>query len=76
MSVPVLIRAHDLYCAKIGDAATVPADRTVTPPAPEMVTTPAPLLRTVMTVPTGKATDAFVGIVRVEADALDRVTRT
>ena len=33
-------------------------------------------VQSVITVPTGKATEALVGIVKVEADALDRVMRT
>ena len=42
----------------------------------EIVTAPAPLLSNVRHVPTGKATEALVGMVRVEADALDRVIST
>ena len=53
-----------------------PAERTVTPPAPEIVTAPAPLFNTVITVPTGNATEALVGIIRVEAEALERVIST
>jgi len=44
--------------------------------APEIETKPTPLFSTVITVPTGKATVALVGIVIVEAPALERVTRT
>jgi hypothetical protein len=65
-----------LYWFRTGLAAVAPADKTVTPPEPEIVTAPAPLFRTVITVPTGKAMLAFVGIVMVEADAFDRVTST
>ena len=36
----------------------------------EIVQVPAPLLRTVMTVPTGKATEALVGILKATAVAL------
>jgi hypothetical protein len=72
------MRAADLYCANVGAAAVAPAERTVVVPEVTalIVQTPAPLLRTVMTVPTGWATEAFVGILRVFADALDIVTRT
>ena len=38
---------------------------TVTPPAPAIVTCPAPVCRMSIEVPTGYATDEFVGIVTV-----------
>ncbi len=55
-----------LYCAKVGEAATAPAERTVVVPevTAEIVTSPAPLLRIVMAVPTGNATEALVGILK------------
>jgi hypothetical protein len=65
-----------LYWFRTGLAAVAPADRTVTPPEPEIVTAPADLFKTVIQVPTGNATLAFVGIVMVEAEAFERVTRT
>ena len=66
------MQAADLYCARVGDAAVAPADKTVVVPdvTAEIVQVPAPLLRTVITVPTGKATDAFVGILNAIAVAL------
>ena len=61
-----------LYCPKVGEAATVTADKTVVVPAvtAEIVQVPAPLLRIVMAVPTGNATEAFVGILKAIAVAL------
>jgi hypothetical protein len=61
-----------LYCAKVGAAATVPADRTVVVPAvtAEIVQLPRPLLRIVIAVPTGNATEALVGILKAIAVAL------
>jgi hypothetical protein len=67
-----------LYCAKVGEAATAPAERTVVVPevTAEIVTAPAPLLRIVIAVPTGNATEAFVGILKATAVALFIGTRT
>lgn len=78
MSVAVLIQAAVLYCATVGAAAVVPADKTVVVPdvTAEIVHTPAPTFITVITVPTGKAVVAFVGILKLLADALFMVTST
>ena len=67
-----------LYCASVGEAAVAPADRTVVVPevTAEIVTVPAPLLRTVIAVPTGKATEALVGSLNATAVALFIGTRT
>jgi hypothetical protein len=67
-----------LYCANVGEAATAPAERTVVVPevVAEIVQEPAPLLRIVMAVPTGNATEAFVGILKAIAVALFIGTRT
>jgi hypothetical protein len=56
----------------------VPADKRVVVPdvTAEIVVVPAPMLRTVKTVPTGNATEAFVGILKAFADALLMVTST
>jgi hypothetical protein len=64
VSVAVLMQAADLYCARVGEAATVPADKIVVVPGvtAEIVQAPTPMLRIVRTVPIGNATDAFVGI--------------
>jgi hypothetical protein len=72
VSVAVLMQAADLYCARVGDAAVAPADKTVVVPdvTALIVQVPAPLFNTVMTVPTGKATEAFVGILNAMAVAL------
>jgi hypothetical protein len=61
-----------LYCAKVGEAATAPAERTVVVPevTAEIVQVPAPIFKTVRAVPTGKATEAFVGILKAIAVAL------
>jgi hypothetical protein len=58
------MQAADLYCANVGAAAVAPAERTVVVPdvTAEIVQTPTPMLRTVMTVPIGCATEALVGI--------------
>ena len=76
MSVAVLMQAADLYCASVGDAAVAPADKTVVVPevTAEIVQIPAPMFMTVMTVPTGNATDALVGILNALAEALLMVT--
>jgi hypothetical protein len=73
-----LIHAADLYCARVGDAAVAPADKTVVVPevVALIVQVPAPIFNTVMQVPIGNATDAFVGILKAFADALDIVTNT
>jgi hypothetical protein len=67
-----LIQAADLYCASVGDAAVVPAERTVVVPddVADIVQVPAPMFRTVITDPTGMATDALVGILNAIAVAL------
>jgi hypothetical protein len=72
------MQAADLYCARVGDAAVAPADKTVVVPdvTAEIVQVPAPIFMTVITVPTGCATEAFVGILKALADALLIVTRT
>jgi hypothetical protein len=61
-----------LYCARVGDAAVAPALRTVVVPevTAEIVQVPAPIFMTVITVPTGCATLAFVGILIALAEAL------
>jgi hypothetical protein len=66
------MQAADLYCARVGDAATAPALRTVVVPdvTAEIVQVPAPMLRTVITVPIGNATEALVGILKAIAVAL------
>jgi hypothetical protein len=78
VSVAVLMQAADLYCPRVGEAAVAPADNTVVVPGvtAEIVHSPAPMLRTVITVPIGCATDAFVGILKALADALFIVTST
>jgi len=60
------MQAAVLYCPRVGDAATAPADRTVVVPGVTalIVHKPAPLFNTVMTVPTGIAAVALVGIFR------------
>jgi len=61
-----------LEVANVGAAGTVPAERTVVVPevTAEIVHVPSPLLRTVIAVPTGNATDALVGILKAIAVAL------
>ena len=54
------------YCARV---VRLDAVRKVTPDAPASVTCPAPYWNTSITVPTGKATEAFSGTVMVTADA-------
>jgi hypothetical protein len=63
------MQAADLYCARVGEAATDPADRTVVVPEVTalIVQVPAPLFKIVITVPTGIAAVAFVGIFRATA---------
>jgi hypothetical protein len=72
------MQAADLYCATVGDAAVAPADSTVVVPevTAEIVQRPAPMFNTVITVPTGNATEALVGILKALAEALLMVTRT
>lgn len=67
-----------LYWASVGLALTAPALVTVVVPevTAEIVTVPAPLFNTVIAVPTGKATEAFVGILKATAVALFIGTRT
>ena len=78
VSVKILIKAQDLYWARVGAAAVAPADKTVVVPlvTAEIVQVPAPILSTVITVPIGCATEAFVGILIAFAEALDWVIRT
>ena len=72
VSVAVLMQAADLYCARVGEAATAPADRTVVVPEVTalIVQSPAPLFNTVMTVPTGIAAVALEGIFSSTAEPL------
>ena len=72
VSVPVLIHAADLYCAKVGDAAVPPALSTVVVPGvtAEIVHVPTPIDSTVRTVPIGKAVVALVGNLKAIAVAL------
>jgi hypothetical protein len=72
------MQTADLYCARVGDAGTVPAERIVVVPdvTALIVHVPAPMLRTVMAVPTGKATLALVGILKAIAVALFIISRT
>jgi hypothetical protein len=67
-----------LCCPRVGDALTAPALVTVVVPGvtADMVQVPAPMLRTVMAVPTGKATLALVGILKAIAVALFIISRT
>jgi hypothetical protein len=78
VSVPVLMQAALLYCARVGEAATAPDERTVVVPevTAEIVQSPAPLLRIVMTDPTGIAAVALVGILSATAVPLFIETRT
>jgi hypothetical protein len=66
---------HDaaLYCARVGAAGTAPAERIVVVPEVTalIVQIPAPMLMMFSTVPIGKAVVAFVGILKVLAEALD-----
>ena len=66
------MQAADLYCARVGDAATAPAERTVVVPevVALIVTNPAPLFNTVMTVPISIAAVALVGMFKATAVAL------
>ena len=78
VSVPVLMQAALLFCPKVGEAATAPADKTVVVPevTAEIVQVPAPLLRIVITDPTGIAAVVLVGILSATAVALFIDTRT
>jgi hypothetical protein len=66
------MQAADLYCARVGEAATAPALSTVVVPGvtAEIVVVPTPTDKTVRTVPIGKAVVAFVGILNAMAVAL------
>jgi hypothetical protein len=77
-SVESLMQTAVFHCPNVGDALTAPALVTVVVPevTAEIVTAPAPLLRIVMAVPTGNATEAFVGILKATAVALFIGTRT
>ena len=72
MSVAVLMQTALLYCAMVGEAAVAPAERIVVVAGVTalIVQVPAPMLRTVMAVPTVKATEALVGILNAMAVAL------
>jgi hypothetical protein len=72
------MQTADLYCARVGLAATAPADKIVVVPdvTALIVQVPAPILRTVMAVPIGKATLALVGILKAMAVALFIISRT
>ena len=78
MSVAVLMQTALLYCARVGEAAVAPAERIVVVAGVTalIVQVPAPMLRTVMAVPTGKATDALVGSLKAMAVALFIISRT
>jgi NaMN:DMB phosphoribosyltransferase len=67
-----------LYCPRVGAAAVAPADKTVVVPdvTALIVQVPTPMLRTVMAVPTGKATLALVGSLKAMAVALFIISRT
>jgi hypothetical protein len=67
-----------LYCASVGAAAVAPAERIVVVPEVTalIVQTPTPMLRTGLAVPTGKATEAVVGILKAIAVALFIISRT
>jgi hypothetical protein len=67
-----------LYCASVGDAAVVPADKTVVVPEVTalIVQVPAPIFNTVIAVPIGNATDALVGILKAIAVALFIISNT
>jgi hypothetical protein len=62
-----------LYCASVGAAATAPAERIVVVPEVTalIVQMPTPMLMMLSTVPIGKAVVAFVGILKVLAEAFD-----
>jgi uncharacterized membrane protein YGL010W len=66
------MQAALLYCARVGLAAVAPALSTVVVPldVADIVQVPAPIFRTVITDPTGIATDALVGILKAIAVAL------
>jgi hypothetical protein len=70
--VSVLIHAADLYCSRVGLAATEAALSTVVVPGvtAEIVVTPTPIDSTVSTVPIGYATAAFVGILNATGRGL------
>lgn len=71
------MQAADLYCAKVGEAAVAPAESTVVVPGvtADIVQVPTPIFITVITVPTAKATEALVGILKALAEALLIVTK-
>jgi hypothetical protein len=72
VSVATLMQAALLYCARVGLAAVAPALKTVVVPGvtADIVQVPTPILSTVITDPTGIATDALVGILKAIAVAL------
>jgi hypothetical protein len=61
----------------VGAAAVAPAERIVVVPEVTalIVQVPAPIFRTVIAVPTGKATEALVGILKAIAVALFIISR-
>jgi hypothetical protein len=72
------MQAADLYWASVGAAAVAPAESTVVVPlvTAEIVQVPAPILRTLITVPIGCATLAFVGVGMACAEELLWVIKT
>jgi hypothetical protein len=66
------MQAALLYLARVGDAAVAPALSTVVVPGVTalIVQVPTPIFSTVITDPTGIATDALVGILKAIAVAL------
>lgn len=71
------MQVADEYCARsLGAVAVAPVEDTVVVPDETalIVTCPAPIWMMLICVPIGYATDAFVGIEYVCADALDAVT--
>jgi hypothetical protein len=76
--VAVFTQVAERFCARVGEADTAPAERTVVVPdvTAEIVQSPAPLLRIVITDPTGIAAVALVGILSATAVALFIETRT
>jgi hypothetical protein len=75
--VPVLIKAQDLYCERVGCAAVAPELSTVVVPlvTAEIVHVPTPIFNKVITDPTGIAAVALVGILIALADAFDCVIK-
>ena len=79
VSVAILMQeATELTTRSFGAVLVAPVLRTVVVPldTAEIVQSPAPMFITVITVPTGCATEALVGILKALAEALDMVTST